>query len=94
MRTSLEVLEGVALCGALCVAICVALSGALCIALSGNYSLLPPFDFPLLGFELSFDELELLGLPEEPEELDESDEPPLEDVLLSAEADFLYDSLR
>jgi hypothetical protein len=90
----LEVLEGIALCGALCVAICVALSGALCDALCGNYSLLPPFDFPLLGFELSFDELELLELPEELEELDESDEPPLEDVLLSADADFLYDSLR
>ena len=71
-----------------------ALSGALSVALCGNYSLLPPFDFPLLGFELSFDELELLELPEELEELDESDEPPLEDVLLSADADFLYDSLR
>ena len=62
-----------------------------------DYSLLPPFDFPPVGFELSFDELELLEFPEElvePDDSDELDEPPLEVVLLSADADFLYESLR
>jgi hypothetical protein len=59
--------------------------------------LLPPFDFPPLGFELSFDELELPELPDEldePDDSEEPDEPPLEVVLLSADADFLYESLR
>ena len=65
--------------------------------------MLPPFDFPPLGFELSFDELELPELPDELDEPDDSDdsdepdepdEPPLEVVLLSADADFLYESLR